>query len=242
MSAEGGRCPDAIVRADVSRRRQRHRHRAARVARARRRRGPRRGARAQHRPGRPLARPRHEDARLPQRARSRRRSSSSASGREAVLDEAIRATLGRWYVDADRADRHPPGRRPGPRRSATSRRRGRAAGPSRFEIGVRPKATLGTYKGLEVAAARAAGRRGGVDRPDRRAARAHAPPRDRRGRGRRGRLRRHGLRRHARRRGRAVRGRHRRRPAHRARVRPPDPRLRGAAVRRERRRRAHGRR
>jgi trigger factor len=69
-------------------------------------------------------------------------------GREAVLDEALRASLGSWYVDAidvagitpvgepelDVGDLPPEGQ------------------PLSFsiEIGVRPKATLGEYKGLEV--------------------------------------------------------------------------------------------
>ncbi len=70
-------------------------------------------------------------------------------GRETVLDETIRQTLGRWYVaaidagkvrtvgDPDLSLDDPP-----------------AAGEPltfSFEIGVRPTAQLGTYKGLEVA-------------------------------------------------------------------------------------------
>jgi trigger factor len=69
-------------------------------------------------------------------------------GRETVLDEAIRSTLGRWYLQAvDAAGIHPVGDPdlslgdlPGAGESLTFS----------FEIGVRPTATLGTYKGLEV--------------------------------------------------------------------------------------------
>ena len=69
-------------------------------------------------------------------------------GREAVLDEALRSSLGSWYMDAidgagiapigdpelDVGDFPPQGE------------------PLAFsiEIGVRPRATLGTYKGLEI--------------------------------------------------------------------------------------------
>jgi trigger factor len=69
-------------------------------------------------------------------------------GREAVLDEALRASLGGWYVDAiDEAGITPVGDPdldvgdlPG------------EGQPLAFsiEIGVRPKAELGQYKGLEV--------------------------------------------------------------------------------------------
>jgi trigger factor len=69
-------------------------------------------------------------------------------GREAVLDEALRSALGRWYVDAiDEAGiatvgdpELDLGDLPG------------EGQPLSFsiEIGVRPKAELGTYKGLEV--------------------------------------------------------------------------------------------
>ncbi|MCU0258403.1 MAG: trigger factor [Solirubrobacteraceae bacterium] len=69
-------------------------------------------------------------------------------GRETVLDEAIRSTLGRWYLQAvDAAGIHPVGDPdvslgdlPGTGEPLTFS----------FEIGVRPTATLGTYKGLEV--------------------------------------------------------------------------------------------
>jgi trigger factor len=69
-------------------------------------------------------------------------------GREAVLDEALRSSLGNWYVDAiDRSGIVPVGEPdldvgdlPG------------EGQPLKFsvEIGVRPVAKLGTYKGLEV--------------------------------------------------------------------------------------------
>jgi trigger factor len=69
-------------------------------------------------------------------------------GREAVLDQAVRGALGRWYVQAlDDAKIHPVGDPdldlsdlPGPGEPLTFQ----------FEIGVRPTATLGEYKGLEV--------------------------------------------------------------------------------------------
>jgi trigger factor len=69
-------------------------------------------------------------------------------GREAVLDEALRSSLGAWYVDAiDEAGIATVGEPdlnvgdlPG---------EGQALSFS-IEIGVRPKATLGEYKGLEV--------------------------------------------------------------------------------------------
>jgi trigger factor len=69
-------------------------------------------------------------------------------GREAVLDEALRTALGRWYVDAiDGAGISPVGE---PELDV-----GELPGqgePLAFsiEIGVRPRATLGQYKGLEV--------------------------------------------------------------------------------------------
>jgi trigger factor len=69
-------------------------------------------------------------------------------GREAVLDQTIRDTLGRWYSDAiDAAGIDPVGdpkldlgEPPAQGQSLTFS----------IEIGVRPTATLGTYKGLEV--------------------------------------------------------------------------------------------
>jgi trigger factor len=70
-------------------------------------------------------------------------------GREAVLDEAVRGSLGSWYVDAiDAAGIEPVGDPelnlddlPGEGQPLTFS----------IEIGVRPQATLGEYKGLEVA-------------------------------------------------------------------------------------------
>ncbi|MDX6669987.1 MAG: trigger factor [Solirubrobacteraceae bacterium] len=70
-------------------------------------------------------------------------------GREAVLDEAVRGSLGSWYVDAiDAAGIEPVGDPevdlgdlPGEGQPLTFS----------IEIGVRPQATLGDYKGLEVA-------------------------------------------------------------------------------------------
>jgi trigger factor len=69
-------------------------------------------------------------------------------GREAVLDETVRGSLGSWYVDAiDAAGIDPVGDPtldlgdlPGEGEPLTFS----------IEIGVRPKATLGEYKGLEV--------------------------------------------------------------------------------------------
>jgi trigger factor len=69
-------------------------------------------------------------------------------GREVVLDEAVRGTLGRWYLDAiDAAGIHPVGEPdldlgdlPPEGESLTFT----------IEIGVRPTATLGTYKGVTV--------------------------------------------------------------------------------------------
>jgi trigger factor len=69
-------------------------------------------------------------------------------GREAILDEAVRGTLGRWYLDAiDDAGIHPVGDPdlnlgdlPGEGQPLTFT----------VEIGVRPTATLGEYRGVEV--------------------------------------------------------------------------------------------
>src|SRR5450631_33496 len=69
-------------------------------------------------------------------------------GREAVLDEALRSALGNWYVDAiDAAGIAPVGE---PQLDV-----GELPGegePLAFsiEIGVRPEAKLGDYKGLEI--------------------------------------------------------------------------------------------
>jgi trigger factor len=69
-------------------------------------------------------------------------------GREAVLDEAVRGALGRWYLDAiDDAGIHPVGDPDLDLGDLPSQ-----GEPLTFtiEIGVRPTATLGTYKGVEV--------------------------------------------------------------------------------------------
>ncbi len=69
-------------------------------------------------------------------------------GREAVLDETIRTTLGRWYVQAvDEAGLHTVG---DPDLSLEDPPAAGAPLTFSFEIGVRPTATLGTYKGVEA--------------------------------------------------------------------------------------------
>jgi trigger factor len=70
-------------------------------------------------------------------------------GREAVLDEALRSSLGRWYADAiDGAGIVPVGE---PELDVPPELPGQGQ-PLEFsiEIGVRPEAKLGEYKGLEV--------------------------------------------------------------------------------------------
>jgi trigger factor len=70
-------------------------------------------------------------------------------GRDAVLDEALRSALGRWYADAiDGAGIVPVG---DPELSMPDQLPDEGQ-PLEFsiEVGVRPKAQLGTYKGLEV--------------------------------------------------------------------------------------------
>jgi trigger factor len=70
-------------------------------------------------------------------------------GRQAVLDEAVRESIGGWYAAAiDAAEIHPVGEPD----LAVEDLPGEGE-PLRFsiEIGVRPKAKLGEYKGLEVA-------------------------------------------------------------------------------------------
>ena len=70
-------------------------------------------------------------------------------GREAVFDEALRTALGEWYVDAiDTAGIAPVGE---PDINLAEEVPGQGQ-PLAFsiEIGVRPQATLGEYKGLEV--------------------------------------------------------------------------------------------
>jgi trigger factor len=69
-------------------------------------------------------------------------------GREAVLDEAVRDAIGRWYAEAVEDSRIVPVGEPEldmgdlPGRGAPLR--------FAFEIGVRPKAQLGDYKGIEA--------------------------------------------------------------------------------------------
>ena len=70
-------------------------------------------------------------------------------GRETVLDEALRSSLGGWYVDAIDERRHHARRRAASSTSATCPRQGQPLAFS-IEIGVRPRAKLGDYKGLEV--------------------------------------------------------------------------------------------
>jgi len=70
-------------------------------------------------------------------------------GREAVLDEALRSALGGWYVDAiDQAGISPVGE---PELDVPEDRPAEGQ-PLSFsiEIGVRPQARLGRYRGLEV--------------------------------------------------------------------------------------------
>src|SRR5215208_6864754 len=69
-------------------------------------------------------------------------------GRDAVLDEAVRSSLGSWYADAIDAARIAPVGDPDLQMGDLPDQ----GQPLTFtiEIGVRPKATLGEYKGLEV--------------------------------------------------------------------------------------------
>jgi trigger factor len=69
-------------------------------------------------------------------------------GREAVLDEAVRDSIGSWYAAAVDAARIVPVGEP----EIDMGELPREGQPLRFsiEIGVRPKAALGEYKGLEV--------------------------------------------------------------------------------------------
>ena len=71
-------------------------------------------------------------------------------GREAVLDETVRSALGRWYVEAiDDAGIAPVGD-PDLKLGETLPGEGEPLAFS-IEVGVRPKAALGDYKGVEVA-------------------------------------------------------------------------------------------
>jgi trigger factor len=69
-------------------------------------------------------------------------------GREAVLDETVRGTLGRWYLDAiDDAGVHPVG---DPDVHVGDLPEGEGPLTFTIEIGVRPTAVLGEYKGVEA--------------------------------------------------------------------------------------------
>jgi trigger factor len=69
-------------------------------------------------------------------------------GREAILDEAVRGGLGRWYVDAiDAAGIVPIG---DPQLDVGDLPEQGQPLTFSIEIGVRPKAQLGTYRGVEV--------------------------------------------------------------------------------------------
>src|SRR5262245_51184373 len=69
-------------------------------------------------------------------------------GREAVLDETVRGALGRWYLDAiDAAGIHPVG---DPNLDLGDLPEQGQPLTFTIEIGVRPIATLGEYKGVEV--------------------------------------------------------------------------------------------
>src|SRR4051794_14186726 len=69
-------------------------------------------------------------------------------GREAVLDQAVRGSLGRWYVEALEASKiHPVG---DPDLDLSDMPEPGEPLKFNFEIGVRPTAKLGDYKGLEV--------------------------------------------------------------------------------------------
>jgi trigger factor len=70
-------------------------------------------------------------------------------GREAVLDQAVRGSLGKWYVEAlEDAKIHPVG---DPDLDLGDLPEAGESLKFHFEIGVRPTATLGDYKGVEVA-------------------------------------------------------------------------------------------
>ncbi len=69
-------------------------------------------------------------------------------GRETVLDEALRSSLSAWYVDAiDEAGISPVGE---PQLDVGDLPAEGQPLAFSIEIGVRPRAELGTYKGLEV--------------------------------------------------------------------------------------------
>ena len=218
--------------------RQDQRHRAARVARARRRprSPPRRSSAASSRPpassGGQMRVPGFRKGKVPPTVVIRR------LGREAVLDEALRERARQLVRRRDRRGRDRADRR------ARARRRRPARGGPAARVLDRDRRAPDAPSSATTRASRSAGASPRSTTRDRRRDRAAARPRSRRSRpssapaetgdhvvidyvgsGRR----------------RAVRGRRGPRPADRARLRPADPRLRGAARRRERRRRAHGR-
>ena len=82
-------------------------------------------------------------------------------GRDAVLDEAVRDTIGRWYLDAiDAAGIHPVG---DPDLDVGDLPDEGQPLTFTIEIGVRPTATLGEYKGVEVGKREAAADEAAVD-------------------------------------------------------------------------------
>ena len=155
-----------------------------------------------------------------------------------VLEEAIRDSLPDWYERALLASKVISVGDPSVEIVSTPEAEGEPLG-FKFEIGVRPEAKLGEYKGLEVGRAETEVPEDIVDREIERIREGFAklepverPAAD----GRRAADR---LRGPARRQG--VRGRGRHRLSAGAGQRPPDRGLRGAADRRRGRRRAHGR-
>ena len=75
-------------------------------------------------------------------------------GRETVVDEAVRGQIGRWYLDAiDAAGIHPVG---DPQLDIGDLPAQGQPLTFSIEIGVRPAAKLGDYKGVEVARREAA--------------------------------------------------------------------------------------
>ena len=82
-------------------------------------------------------------------------------GREAVLDEVVRSTLGTWYVEAiDRSGIAPVGE---PELDVGDLPAEGEPLAFSIEIGVRPQAKLGEYKGLEVGRREPEVRRGAID-------------------------------------------------------------------------------
>ena len=147
-------------------------------------------------------------------------------GREAVLDEVVRSSLGTWYVEAIDRSGHRPGRRAAARRRRAARR-GRAARRSRSRSGCGPRRRSASTRASRSAAASRRCPTSAIDAELERLRDRVATLETVERAGRRGRPRRDRLPRQARRR--AVRGRRGPRPAARARLRAPDPRLRGAA-------------